>query len=1459
MRTLNVRLTATCLVVVVLLGGCVHLLHGFQVRRQANALRVASERAEEARDLDETIRHLESYVALVPQDRQAQLHLGMLYAEKLNVRAAFVKLEEVLRTADGSIPPEDLRKARRKLVDMALRIGRASDAETHLKVLMQETPDAPELLDLSGQIFIFNNKDDKACEQFRRAIKISPTQINAYVHLSDVLRARMRNRPEATQVMELMVANNSKSATAILMYAYYLLEQEKFDEVLTQAKRILELVPEDPKALWLAGRCYLAKGQYKTAEEFLDRGIQVSKSDRAMYKVMAEVKNRLGRHKEAMEVLRMGLENTKGTYGYAEILWDVVNSDIMDGRFDEAEKRIQELREIRFEQGLSYRPQLVKFLEARLAVMKGDWITARKIFVDILPKLLDDPGILKLAHLYLGQCYHQQGDVEKQMVAYTEALKIDPLLSPARAGLAEIFMSRGKLADAAEQYRILVRSAHSDSEAVLSLARILIMIQLREDKEKRDWQPVDKLLDQIDRQRLLTPNLAVLKAEVLLAKESPVEAEDFLKQCSVKFPKSAQIWLALINLAMYQADQESDLGRKEQKWKQVSDYIDRAEVKQNLGDHPIVREKRASCAVRRKDPQVIAVLKKLGDPKDIGKMTDFEKTHLWASLAALSVQSNDLDLGRFYGRLVADQEPKNILIRYLLCDLNLRIYEKGQVPNFQELDQRLDEIEQLGGRGPFWLYGKAIRALAQSKKTDPQLLLEARGYLQQALEVRKDWSAPAVLAGKICEMQDEPDQALEFYVRAIYRMGERDSDVIRRTVQLLLPRGHIEEARQLFDFLEKQKSPLLGEMNQEYVYVKVFTGNIAEAEKDVEKSVAADNKNYKDFLRQGQMYGHLAQRLKLKAQSDNRDWRTDTEMIRMAQRAVDALLKARLSNPQADETWVALVQLLVNVGRPDKAQPLIPAAEAALKGEQAPITLAACCELLNETEKAQAKYEEAVKASPQNSRVLRWAAAFYLKNNKLDRAESLLKRIVALQSPATLTDACWARRSLAGILMSRGGFDQLRQGMAMIDENLRSKVASIDDKRVMVNLLLTDPRKEKIGEVIQAMEDLVKSTDATPEDYFTLAKLYLKKNDWTNYGNQMHSVLGAQKGVVQPRYLVFYINTLLEKKELDDANNWLQTLEKSDPNLFDTMQLKAEYQFLRGNFKVAGDLAMAFLDNPLAQPKDRGQQLLLVAQVMEKFSDRLKVGGKQIVAKGFGENADTLFASLRSKKISETGDIFFAAYLARQKRIRECLDVLEQCWDKCPAENLQLPAVLMMHSKAANSAQYQQLEKILVAASNKSKRPVALLLVLADLYAQQQQYDKSIAAYREILAKDPRSYQTMNNLGLNLARAAQNLDEALKLVNDAMAISGPMAEVLDTRAVVHIIRQEPEKALVDLAEAIKDDGTADQYFHQAWAYSLTDKKAEASAAFAMALKKGLDPKDLDPREVIIHDRLKDRL
>ena len=403
-----------------------------------------------------------------------------------------------MRTADSSLPEDELHKARRRLVDMAIAMRRPEDAEAHLKILMNESPQDPELLDLDGQALVLNNKDEKACEQFQKAIEIAPTQVNTYVRLAIVLRSRLEKKTEADQVMKDMVSRkdkngnviNAKSVDAFQKYAWWFLEQEKFDDALAQVKRVLELSPKDPRGLLDAGRCYLAKGEYGTAEKYLAEGIEADKKDRAMYKVMADVKNRLGRHKESLEVLQKGLANTKGTFGYADILWDVVNANISDRKFDDAEAGIKELRDLRFAHDVRYRTELVDFLEARLAVMKGDWNAAKAAFLKVLPRVTEDPGIRKLAYLYLSQCYHQEGDVEKQRVALSEAVQIDPYLGPARLALAEIYIARNDFEQAAEQYRTLLKASRPEVEAALSLARIMIMTRLREDKEKRDWGPV---------------------------------------------------------------------------------------------------------------------------------------------------------------------------------------------------------------------------------------------------------------------------------------------------------------------------------------------------------------------------------------------------------------------------------------------------------------------------------------------------------------------------------------------------------------------------------------------------------------------------------------------------------------------------------------------------------------------------------------------------------------------------------------------------------------------------------------------------------------------------------------------------------------------------------------------------------------------------------------------------------
>ena len=563
---------------------------------------------------------------------------------------------------------------------MALMIGRPSDAEAHLEVLLKETPDDAELLYLNGKALFNTLKPEDACEQFRKAIKISPTHIDSYVALASVLRGRLHHQPDADQVMAEMASqkDNAKSVKALQAYANYLRDEEKFDDALDQAKRLLELAPEDPIGLWIAGCCCMAKQRYPAAEDYLNRAIQADKSDPTMYRTMAGLKNRLSRHNEAIAVLQQGLLNTKG-YGYADILWDLVEACIVEGKLDEAEKRIKEL------ENLGYKPERVDFLKARLAVVKGNWNEAASILVPLMPKLHDetDANIQKLAYLFLGNCYRQQGKPEQQILAYLDALKIDPNLVMARMGLAEVYTSQNKLQEAAEQYEKVINGPHPDIDAKLNLARIMIMIRRREEKEKQDWKPVENLLAQIERQQpSLGANLAVLKAEVLLSDHRSQAAEELLKSSAAQFPKNVQVWMALINLSMYQAKQEADPVKKEKDWDQVADYIEQAE--KGLGDHPMLREERASCAVLRKDPQASAVLKKMGENLDEA-MTDPARIELWGRLAALSVQANDLNLARDLTRKAADKDKTNIRLQCACANWTCKPTTKANRPTWRNL------------------------------------------------------------------------------------------------------------------------------------------------------------------------------------------------------------------------------------------------------------------------------------------------------------------------------------------------------------------------------------------------------------------------------------------------------------------------------------------------------------------------------------------------------------------------------------------------------------------------------------------------------------------------------------------------------------------------------------------------------------------------------------------------------
>ena len=54
-------------------------------------------------------------------------------------------------------------------------------------------------------------------------------------------------------------------------------------------------------------------------------------------------------------------------------------------------------------------------------------------------------------------------------------------------------------------------------------------------------------------------------------------------------------------------------------------------------------------------------------------------------------------------------------------------------------------------------------------------------------------------------------------------------------------------------------------------------------------------------------------------------------------------------------------------------------------------------------------------------------------------------------------NVCWARRMMAQVLRSRGDFPSLNEALRLIDQNLASSFATVDDQRVKTRLLLADP------------------------------------------------------------------------------------------------------------------------------------------------------------------------------------------------------------------------------------------------------------------------------------------------------------------------------------------------------------------------------------------------------------------
>ncbi len=1397
MKRLNLRFVAILIVGLILSGTAVHVLHGFQLNRHA---RHFLEHARQARADGEMVRaasDYERYCDLAPWDVEARAEYGLLLADLSRYDAALKTLEAVVR-----LDPNRL-DARRCLVEIEMGIRRFSDAREHLERMLEASPGDGELWELLGACQFATEQYEAAALSLRLSVESSPDRLQAYWVLADLLRNQLKETEEADQWMCDMVASNPKSAEAQCLRGEYLRQLGDIDDALNHARRALELQRDDLNALLLASQCAAENEDLEAARDYLSQAVDAHPEKAGLYARLAELELAENRPDEAAMWLRRGVDAAEQ---HAQLTWSLARLYAERGDFEQAEQTLAKLPSAQ-----QTTPQ-ARYLQARVACLKGRWSAGREQLEDLRATLVNSTGLTTEVNFWLAKCCEQLGDTEESLASYRTAIAADPFFLPARTDLANALMRAGQIDEALEISRQMTKLEGASAKGWLLVATCLTLRNQRLQPDQRDWDEANRILDAMTRANPNSSSVAILQAEALASQGQMDQADSLLASFRSRDPAQWETWIAAIRFARHQGD-----------WDKARQLIE--EAHRVLGDCVPLRVARAQCLRQRDGNEAASRIAELAEGAD--EFSEADRTKLWAELAIVSLRAENSQQAWEFARKVADARPGELEIRRLLFDIAV------QAEDEPKLTVALEEIRRIEGAGPLWHYGQAVRLRLFHDPQKSAWLDQARDHLAEARYARPAWPRLRRLAGELHELEGNNEAALKAYQEAV-DLGDRNPMLLRRVVSLMSAQGRFAEA----DRLMRQFGAVGGgrALDLERVASELalrqedFTRALRSAERTARQSGLPA-----DYMWLGQVLLVVASRAHVLGHDRHAD-----DIFRQAQAAFQ---KARELDPKNAAPWVALVQTLARSGRTTEAERTLAKARLKIDDQRAPLALAQCYEAVGRFGEAEAQYRQALRAEPGNPRLQRLVVDFYLRSDQTDKAEAVLRAPITVGQESDREYRAWVRRKLALILAVRGHAGR-QEALELIDENISLAPDFPGDQLVRARILAICPDSDSRQQAITLFTELhQRRITLDPDDQFTLARLYLAKDRWPEFLAVMRRLLASHGH--RADYVHAYVDSLIDRAELSDAELWLGRLEETAPEHPNTVSLRVRLLVTRKEYSAALSMLQALADRAAAETPPQPKRLIAVARSMEAQAALLEQAGDHVEAEAFAQSAESLFRSQGSLAPAQRLEV--AAFLARRGRLDEALTQLEQEWQSASLDAIARVAgsVFTAEPEAADLA---RLEKTLADVLRQHGRQGLLLFVLADLRIQMGDYDGARMIYEEILARNDRSVAAMNNLAVLLALQGKDLDAALQLINRALENVGPLPTLLDSRAIVYLAVGKPKKALADVKRAIDGKAKAIWHFHRAQARYQLGERIAAGKALDDALALGLTATELHPLE-----------
>ena len=1083
---------------------------------------------------------------------------------------------------------------------------------------------------------------------------------------------------------------------------------------------------------------------------------------------------------------------------------------------------------------------------ARFHLLNGkyaDAVSDLELAIARQPKLQADPEVSSNAWDLLGRAYGGLEDWTAAATAFDRASNFDPTASGPRLAAAQAWLVCGRLElaiDRAEQ--VLVVEGVPEAWVILGTAELQRQALIA--PMERKWERVEESLDALSKQDVRESMQApwradFLRADYVLLRAQTADNPEQGRSAAIRVLKEAE--------ARYQ---------NREFWFEVCLAYDRLEspaesqrALEQLGQVPGAAMDVALAAARRAAgredfSEAIRIVEQ-------AKLTapPAARTRLQEELLRIAQWRQDVPQLRSLLEAELRHRPSDVSVLCRLAELDQR---DGNWKALSELEAKLAAA---GPLGQLWArYFRIIRLYSSaSGPSDSQLAL-AISEQSQLATLRPNWPESYALRGAIEQRLGHIEQAAAAYEQAV-ELGDKRYGVFEQLI------GCLDQLPDQSAKVEKYLSRLEGYLPNSRRLTEIASRRELEAVQPM-RAIEIARKTVEHRP------DDLSARLWL------------GRLLLMAGKRPEALaLFEQATREAADDvrSWQGLFDFHVRGGDKEQARATLEnlSKNAKLPPVDLELALARGWTRLRNARQAMLHLEAAIVLAPERAD-LHFELARACAEEDRDQAKRCLRTALKLDPGLAA-----ARHMLAALLLSVGGSDEEQAEAESLLSG--SPANAVMDRRVNAMLLAQHGGDRGMDRAIQILEQLVAEQTANKNDRLLLAQFLERKAAATpdlkpaetllnRARRQLEYVAGST--TAKPGDLSALIRFLLRYEYKTDASQWLDKLEKmAGPKTVGEEAALAqliELRLLHGSVKECAALVerLEELDHDPLRPliarvkylNASGNEEAIETTLEQRAAELFKAAVDKIerirIARAVGDLYATLNRLTGAERwyrvvVEEDREQYssLALTLLRQGKPREAILLCQSATDQ---DKTSRPAVILTSVllQAGGKPEYTALaEPQLQAALAKFPDDVNLLYGVGMLRILEDRYSDATSLLGQVIEHSPHHVSALNNLAVVVAETPERQEEALDLIERAIAVKGHEPTLLDTKGAILAARGNIDEA-IPLLEAASRGPTADprHRFHLALVYHEQGEKSKAREQFEAALNKDLEAQILTPTD-----------